>query len=126
MNRRFFTRARVIASAAVLAVIAACSSTPPPTADIAKADSAMQAAELAGAREYAPIELRTAEATKLELDKAMSRENYQQAARLATRTRAEAELAKAAAEAEKARLALKESQDNIDTIIREVGRVAGE
>lgn len=126
MNRRFFARARVAAVAVVLAALSACSSVPPPTADIAKADSAMQAAELAGAREYAPIELRIAEASKLELDQAMAKEKFKRAARLAERTRAEAELAKAAAEAAKSRLALQESQDNIDTIVREVSRVAGD
>lgn len=126
MNRRVFTRVRVAASAAVLVGLTACGSVPPPTANVAKADSAMQAAELAGAREHAPIELRAAEATKVELDRAMSKEKYERAARLAERLRTEAELAKATAEAEKSRLALQESQDNIDTMVREVGRVAGE
>jgi hypothetical protein len=126
MTVHFLTRARVAASALVLVGLTACGSVPPPTTDLAKADSAMQAAELAGAREHAPIELRAAEATKLRLDKAMAKENYERAARLAEQVRAEAELAKATAEAEKSRLALQESQDNIDTMVREVGRVAGE
>ncbi len=126
MIRHLSTRARVAASALVLAGLAACGSVPPPASDVAKAESAMQAAELAGAREHAPIELRAAEATKVRLDKAMSKENYERAARLAEQVRAEAELAKAAAEAEKSRLALQESRDNIDTMVREVGRVAGE
>jgi len=56
----------------------------------------------------------------------VAKENYERAARLAEQVRAEAELAKATAEAEKSRLALQESQDNIDTMVREVGRVAGE
>ena len=126
MTVHFLTRARIAASALVLVGLTACGSVPPPTTDLAKADSAMQAAELAGAREHAPIELRAAEATKLRLDKAMAKENYERAARLAEQVRAEAELAKATAEAEKSRLALQESQDNIDTMVREVGRVAGE
>ena len=126
MTVHFHTRARIAASALVLVGLTACGSVPPPTTDLAKADSAMQAAELAGAREHAPIELRAAEATKLRLDKAMAKENYERAARLAEQVRAEAELAKATAEAEKSRLALQESQDNIDTMVREVGRVAGE
>lgn len=117
---------RGLLASAVLVGLTACGSLPPPTAEIAKADSAMQAAELAGAREYAPIELREAEATKQELDRALAKENYKRATRLAEETRAQAELAKATAEAEKARLALQESQDNIDTMVREVGRVAGE
>ncbi len=126
MIRRKTSHIRFLVASAVLVGAAACSSTPPPTSEVTMADSAMQAAELAGAREYAPIELRAAEASKLELDKAMEAENYEKAARLAEKTRADAELAKATAEAEKSRLALKESQDNIDTMVREVGRVAGE
>jgi len=111
---------------AVLALgLGACGSTPAPTSQIAKVESALQAAELAGARQYAPIELRAAEASKARLDRAMAEEEFEQAARLADEARADAELAKATAEAKKASLALKESQDNIETMVREVGRAQG-
>jgi len=105
--------------------LGACGSTPPPTSQIAKVESALQAAELAGAREYAPIELRTAEASKARMDDAMAEEEFERAAELADDARADAELAKATAEAQKASIALKESQDNIDTMVREVGRAQG-
>jgi len=116
-----------IALAAALSLgLAACGSTPPPTSEIAKVESALEAAELAGARQYAPIELRTAEDSKAKLDAALAAEHFERAAGLAETARADAELAKAAAEAEKSRLALKESQDNIDTMVREVGRAQGQ
>lgn len=126
MKHQMGVRTRSVLAVGVLLGLVACGSVPPPTTQVAKADSAMQAAELAGAREYAPIELRAAEASKQDLEKALAAEKYERAARLAEKTRAEAELAKATAEAEKARLALQESRDNIDTMVREVGRVAGE
>jgi len=120
-------KAALLTLTAVLAFgLSACGSTPPPTSQIAKVESALQAAELAGARQYAPIELRAAEASKARLDRAIAEEEYEQAASLAEEARADAELAKATAEAEKASVALKESQDNIDTMVREVGRAQGQ
>jgi len=115
-----------LSTAALLSLaLAACGSTPQPTSQIAKVESALQAAELAGARQYAPIELRAAEASKARMDAAMAEEEYERAAYLADEARADAELAKASAEAKKANVALKESQDNIDTMVREVGRAQG-
>ena len=113
-------RAAPVALAAALALLAACAGTPPPTSEIALTDSALQAAELAGAREHAPIELRAAEATKAKLDAAMADEDYALAARLAERARAEAELAKAMAESERSKLAL----DEVETGIRQMRQEA--
>ena len=113
-------RAAPVALAAALALLSACAGTPPPTSEIALTDSALQAAELAGAREHAPIELRAAEATKAKLDAAMADEDYALAARLAERARAEAELAKAMAESERSKLAL----DEVETGIRQMRQEA--
>ena len=113
-------RAAPVALAAALALLGACAGTPPPTSEIALTDSALQAAELAGAREHAPIELRAAEATVAKLDAAMADEDYALAARLAERARAEAELAKAMAESERSKLAL----DEVETGIRQMRQEA--
>lgn len=111
-----------LALAAAVALLAACGSTPPPTSEIALSESALRAAELAGARQHAPIELRAAEATKARLDEALADEDYDRARRLAEQARAEAELAKAKAESEKSRLALDEVEDGIRQMRREVDR----
>lgn len=113
-----------LALAALLTGLVACGSTPPPRAEVAKTEAALQAAELAGAREYAPIELRTAEESKAALDDAMAKEDYERAQLLADRALTDAELAKAKAESEKSRLALKEVQDGIQLLRTEVGRAA--
>ena len=115
-------RAAPLALAAAVALAAACGSTPPPSSEIALTDSALQAAELAGAREHAPIELRAAEATKAKLDEAMAEEDYDRALRLAERARTEAELAKAKAESERSRLALDEVETGIRQMRQEVDR----
>ena len=115
-------RAAPLALAAAVALLAACAGTPPPKSEIALTDSALQAAELAGAREHAPIELRAAEATKAKLDAAMADEDYDRARRLAEQARTEAELAKAKAESEKSRLALDEVETGIRQMRQEVDR----
>ena len=120
MSLRHARTATGVALAAVL--LAACGSTPPPTSEIALTDSALQAAELAGAREHAPIELRAAEATKAKLDAALADEEYDDARRLAEQARAEAELAKAKAESERSRLALDEVETGIRQMRQEVDR----
>ncbi len=107
---------------AAVALLAACGSTPPPTSEVALTESALQAAELAGAREHAPIELRAAEATKAKLDGALADEEYELAQRLAVQARTEAELAKAKAESEKSRLALDEVETGIRQMRQEVDR----
>ena len=120
MSLRHARTATGVALAAVL--LAACGSTPPPTPEIALTDSALRSAELAGAREHAPIELRTAEATKAKLDAALADEDYDRARRLAEQARTEAELAKAKAESERSRLALDEVEDGIRQMRQEVDR----
>ena len=115
-------RAAPFALAAALTLLTACAGTPPPSSEVALTDSALRAAELAGAREHAPIELRAAEATKARLDEAMAEEDYELAARLAEQARTEAELAKAMAESEKSRLALDEVESGIRQMRQEADR----
>ena len=111
---------------AVLAVsLSACGSKAPrPVSELALADSALQNAETSGAREYAPIELRAAREKKAAADAAMAKKDYDKARHLTVEARVDAELARAAADAEKSRLALKEAQDNIEMIRKEVTRTS--
>lgn len=113
-------------AAITLAVsLAACGSKAPrPVSELALADSALKSAESSGAREYAPLELRIAREKKVAADKAMAEKEYLKARQLTDQALADAELARAVADAEKSRLALKEAQDNIEMIRKEVQRTS--
>ena len=118
---------RPISSAALVATLAlslgACGSSPKrPGTELAMTDAALQSAEVAGARQYAPIELRTAREKKEMADRKVGEEKYEAARRLTDQATADAELAAAKAEAEKSRLALREVQDGIQMMRQEIIR----
>lgn len=105
------------------ATVSACGSKAPrPVSEMALANSALKNAESSGAREYAPIELRIAREKKAAADAAIAKKHYSRALLLTNQALVDAELAGAAADAEKSRLALKEAQDNIRMIRQEVTR----
>lgn len=102
--------------------ISACSSTPKPNTEIALSNSALQNAEVAGAKDLAPIELRTAQEKQALADSALSREKYTTAKQLSEQAAVDAQLAKAKSEAEKSRLAVKEVEDSINMMKTELDR----
>lgn len=102
--------------------LCACSGTPKPRTEIALSNTALQNAEVAGAKELAPIELRKAQEKQSLADSAMSREKYTTAKQLSEQAAVDAELAKAKSEAEKSRLAVKEVEDSINLIRTELNR----
>ena len=105
------------------ATVSACGSKAPrPVSEIALADSALKNAESAGAQEHAPIELRVAREKKAAADAAMVDKKYSKAYRLTQEAKADADLARAMADVEKSRLALKEASDNIEMIRTEAIR----
>ncbi|MCB1756674.1 MAG: DUF4398 domain-containing protein [Gammaproteobacteria bacterium] len=94
--------------------MAACSSIPAPKTEMALSDSAVKDAELAGAREYAPLELRRAN-EKMDMAKeAMHEEEYEEAKRLAEQAEVDAKLAASKSYSEKSKLALQELRESID------------
>ena len=97
-------------------LVACGTKVPKPNSEIALSQSALESAELAGAREYAPIELRVAREKKASADKALANERYAQARYLSVEAKADAELARATAEVEKSRLELKRAQDGIQLL----------
>ena len=113
MKKYVLTFAAVIVSA----TLGACGSKAPiPNSELALAGSALKSAEQSGARELAPIELRLARekqdaATQAVKDKKNARAHY-----LTVEARVDAELARAAADAEKSRLELKRAQNNIEVL----------
>lgn len=102
--------------------ISACSSTPKPKTEIALSNSALQNAEVAGAKDHAPIELRTAQEKQALADAAMADKKFTTAKQHSEQAAVDAELAKAKSEAEKSRLAVKEVEDSINLIRTELER----
>jgi len=100
--------------------LGACSGTPKPKTEIALSNAAVQNAEVAGATDLAPIELRTAKEKQALANSAMSSKNYLTAKQLSEQAAVDAELAKAKSEAEKSRAAVKEVEDSINVIRTEL------
>jgi hypothetical protein len=119
MNKTFLSGCLAVA---LIGSLSACSSPPKPKAEIAMSQQALQSAEISGARQYAPIELRTAR-EKRELAQAeMRKEEYGKAKRLSEQAVVDADLARAKATAEKSRLALKEVQNSVHLMRSEIDR----
>lgn len=121
MSRRSISSAALVATLAL--ALGACGSGPKkPSTELAMSDAALQGAEIAGARQYAPIELRTAREKREMADRKIVAEEYGAARRYSEQAIADAELAKAKAEAEKSRMALREVQDGIQMMRQEIVR----
>lgn len=113
--RKQFLKLAAVGSLAI--ALSACGSkAPKPVSELALAGSALEDAELSGAREYAPIELRLAREKKAAADKAIADEKYSKARYLTVEARVDAELARAAADTQKTRLELKRAHDNIKVL----------
>ena len=108
--------------AVALGTLTACSSTPKPKTEMALSESALQNAEVAGAEQLAPLELRTAREKHAAASSAMSREKFNTAKQLSEQAEVDAELAKAKSEAEKSRLAVQEAEQSIQLIRTELDR----
>jgi len=91
-------------------ILAACSSIPPPTAQMAVAESAVQRANTADTRTGAPGELQIAIAKLTSARAAFERKDYLLAGQLAQQTQVDAELAEALAQARTADVAAQETQ----------------
>ena len=113
----------VIGAMACAAVLAAgCASVPPPTEQMAVAKSAIANAVSAGGVEYAPVEMRTAQDKMDRANRAMAKEEYDSARRLASEAEADARLAEKMAHAAKARKAESVTQDDIRVLREEMNR----
>jgi hypothetical protein len=88
--------------AIVLGTLAACSSAPPPEAEMSAAQTAVTAAEQADAAQYAPSDLDRARDKLLRAQAAIQEEENEQARRLAEQALVDARLAEARARAETA------------------------
>ena len=103
-------------------VIAGCASVPPPTEQMAVSKAALANAVSAGGNEYAPVEMRTAQEKMDRANRAMEREDYENARWLAEEAQADARLAEKKAQSAKAEKAASAMQDAIRVLREEIDR----
>lgn len=103
-------------------VIAGCASVPKPTEQIAVSNSAITNASLAGGNEYAPVEMRNAQHKMDRANKAMAREDYDDARVLAEQAQVDARLAEKKAESAKAQKAAAVMNQDIRVLREEINR----
>jgi len=110
----------VVGCAAV--VIAGCASVPPPTEQMAVSKSAIANAVSAGGSEYASVEMRMAQDKMERANRAMDKEDYENARWLAEEAQADARLAEKKAHSAKAQKAASVMQDDIRVLREEINR----
>ena len=109
-----------IACAAVIA--AGCASAPAPTEQMAVSKSAVANAVAAGGTEYAAVEMRTAQEKMDRANRAMDKEDYPTARRLAEEAQADARLAEKKAQSAKAEKAASVTQEDTRVLREEMNR----
>ena len=114
---------RVVGAISVAAVVmAGCASTPKPTEQIAVSKSAIANAVSAGGSEYAPVEMKTAQDKMDRANRAMEKQDYENARWLAEEAQADARLAEKKADSAKARKAAIAMSDDIRVLREEINR----
>jgi hypothetical protein len=103
-------------AAIVPIILAACSSTPPPVAEISAAQTAVAAAEQADAAQHAPGDLDRAREKVLRAQAAMQEDEIEEARRLAEQALADARLAEAKSRADVARQDADKVQAGMDAL----------
>jgi len=116
----WYRTAGAIAIAAV--VTAGCASAPKPTEQIAVSNSAITNAVRAGGGEYAPTEMKSAQDKMAQANRAMDKEDYEDARRLAEQAQVDATLAEKKAESAKAQKAAIALGDDIRVLRDEINR----
>ena len=95
---------------------AGCSSVPKPIAQLASANTAISGAETSGAIKYAPVELDRAKNKIQQANAAVKNKKYAEATRYAEESLADANLAKAKADAGKTQIAATEMEESINLL----------
>jgi hypothetical protein len=118
MSDRFLPRNAAWAALAVTVpiILAACSSTPSPVAEISAAQTALTAAEQVDAAQHAPGDLDRARDKLALAQTAMQEEEIDEARRLAEQALADARLAEAKSRADAARQDADEVQAGMDEL----------
>lgn len=102
--------------------LTACTSSQPPTSQMALAQSAVDKATTAGAYEYAPLELKAAQ-DKMDMAKtAIQAKHYGEAERLLEQAEIDAQLAEAKSDTVKSQKTVDTLQQGIDLLREEIQR----
>ena len=120
------SRVRIAVGLTGVLMLAACASTPPPTASLQAAQLAISNAERTDASRYAPGELSEARTKLASADTAVKEQRMITAERFAEESRAEAELASAKTADVKAKMVNYEMTRSTDTLVEEMQRSSGE
>lgn len=107
-------------------MLAACASTPPPTASLQAAHQAISNAERAEAGRYAPAELGEARSKLASADIAVSEQKMTMAEQYADESRVEAQLASAKTADLKAKAVNAEMTRSNGTLVEEMQRKSGD
>lgn len=114
--------ARLAVTGALALLLAACASTPPPKEQLAVAQAAVANATSAGAPQWAPAELRTAQDKLARAQSAMVAKDNAQALTLAQEASVDAQLAASVTRAAKAQKAADEVQEANRVLREEISR----
>ncbi|MEX1032741.1 MAG: DUF4398 domain-containing protein [Cellvibrionaceae bacterium] len=116
----------MIAALAAMLLLSACASQEidQPVAQMTRAESAIQSAIQAGAREDAPMELQNAQTHFRQAREANADENYSQALQFAEKAQADADLAQAKARTAAAYETVAELEEGIQVLQQEIERGA--
>jgi Domain of unknown function (DUF4398) len=117
---------RMAVGITVALMLAACASTPPPTASLQAAHQAISNAERAEAGHYAPGELNEARTKLASADTAVTEGKMTMAALFAEESNVEAQLASAKTADLKAKAVNAEMTQSTGTLIEEMQRKSGE
>ncbi|KPP97638.1 MAG: protein of unknown function containing DUF4398 domain [Marinobacter sp. HL-58] len=116
-------RMPLIFGLALVSLLVACASAPlPPEESLNAANDAIESAEQADARQYAPAELEEARAMLVMAEKAVAEEAMTEADQLAQQARVAAELAIARTQAAKATEINRQFERDADALDVEMGR----
>lgn len=108
-----------------LATLAACSSVPVPTEQLAVSRAAVESAERSGAPEFAAAELLRARQKLDQAQEALRKEDNERARRLAEQAEVDAQLAQARANSQRSRAAVNEVEQSIRALRTEAMRTDG-
>jgi len=122
MNQLKRCQMYLAAGACATVILGGCASTPPPTEQIAVSKSAIHNAASAGGAEYAPAEMRSAQDKLDRANRAMQKNDYDEARQYAEQAQADARLAEQMANSAKARKSAAVMQDDIRVLREELAR----
>ena len=104
----------------VAGALAGCAGTPPPTEKISLARDAVDRAVSVQATQFAPLEMKSAQDKLARMEQAIGEKNYVLVSTLAEQIEADATLAEAKAQAARKQQVLKQAQEGIQVLKKEM------